>query len=85
MTKNLIQHIEGLEVTQGEGLGGPLRRCFPGSGVSFATAGWGEGKASAPQSDWNPRRFGANPPVALVNLQNEAALTVLSACGIPPL
>ena len=59
MTKNLIQHIEGLEVTQGEG------------------------KASAPQSDWNPRRFGANPPVALVNLQSEAALTVLSSrtCG----
>ncbi len=48
-------------------------------------AGWGEGKASAPQSDWKPRRFGASPPDALVNLQSEAALTVLSACGVPPM
>ena len=48
-------------------------------------AGWGEGKASAPQSDWKPHRFGASPPDALVNLQSEAALTVLSACGVPPM
>ena len=48
-------------------------------------AGWGEGQASAPQSDWNPRRFGADPPSALVDLQSEAALSVLSACGVPPM
>ena len=48
-------------------------------------AGWGEGKPSAPQSDWKPRRFGADPPDALVNLQSEAAMTVLSACGVPPM
>ena len=27
-------------------------------------AGWGEGKASAPMSDWKPQRLGPNPPAA---------------------
>ena len=46
-------------------------------------AGWGEGKASAPQADWQPRRFGANPPAALGTLRDAASLAVLDACGVP--
>ena len=53
--------------------------------METTAAGWDEGKASAPQVDWKPRRFGADPPDALVNLKSEAALTVLSACGVPPM
>ena len=47
------------------------------------SAGWGEGRASAPQADWQARRFGANPPATLGVLRDAASLAVLDACGVP--
>ena len=47
------------------------------------SGGWGEGKASAPQRDWMPSRFGANPPEALKALRSDAGEAVLVACGVP--
>ena len=46
-------------------------------------AGWGEGKAAAPLGDWQPHRFGANPPAALGTLRDAASMAVLDACGVP--
>ena len=46
-------------------------------------AGWGEGKSAAPLGDWQPRRFGANPPAALGTLRDAASMAVLDACGVP--
>lgn len=46
-------------------------------------AGWGEGKAAAPLSDYQPKRFGAAPPASLPSLRTEAGMSVLSACGVP--
>ena len=46
-------------------------------------AAWGEGRAAAPQGDWTPRRFGANPPATLPSLRTDAALSVLAACQVP--
>lgn len=46
-------------------------------------AGGGEGKMAAPQSDWKAHRFGASPPDSLPSLRSDAALSVLSACGVP--
>ncbi len=51
--------------------------------VETTSAGWGEGKAAAPQADWKSRRFGADPPVSLPPLRDGAALAVLDACGVP--
>ena len=45
--------------------------------------GAGEGKMAAPQSDWKAHRFGAAPPASLPSLRSDAALSVLSACGVP--
>ena len=47
------------------------------------SAGWGEGKAAAPQADYRPQRFGADPPATLPSLRTEASMSVLSACGVP--
>ena len=47
------------------------------------SAGYGEGRQAAPQEDFKPRRFGANPPATLPSLRTEAGLSVLSACGVP--
>ena len=47
------------------------------------SAGMGEGRASAPISDWKPQRLGANPPDVLRGLRSEAGMSVLSACGVP--
>ena len=33
--------------------------------VETTNAGWGEGKASAPQGDWTPKRYGPMPPAPL--------------------
>ena len=47
------------------------------------SAGWGEGRGAAPQADWQPRRFGANPPAVLPGLRADVFGAVLSACGVP--
>ena len=46
-------------------------------------AGWGDGKMSAPQADWQPRRLGANPPPVLSALRMDATAGILGACGVP--
>ena len=52
--------------------------------VETTSAGWGEGKGGAPQADWKPRRFGADPPAALATLRGDAYEAVCAACGLPP-
>ena len=37
-----------------------------------------------PDSDWKPRRVGADPPASLAELRTGAALSVYGACGVPP-
>ena len=51
--------------------------------VETTQAGFGEGRVNAPSSDWTARRFGANPPAVLPTLRSDAAMSVLSACGVP--
>ena len=51
--------------------------------VETTSAGWGEGRPAAPQSDYKPQRIGANVPESSVSLRSGAALSVLSACGVP--
>ena len=46
-------------------------------------AGWGEGRASAPQADYKPQRLGAHPPDVLRGLRSDAGMSVLSACSVP--
>lgn len=52
--------------------------------VETTSAGYGEGRAAAPSEDWRPRRLGANPPAAMVELRRAVEESVLSVCGIPP-
>ena len=52
--------------------------------VETTAAGYGEGKAAAPQSDWKAQRMGANPPQTLNELRGAAGADVLAACGVPP-
>ncbi len=52
--------------------------------VDTAASGWGEGRAAAPQGDWKQQRIGADPPASVVSLRSDAAMAVLSACGVPP-
>ena len=44
-------------------------------------AGWGEGKASAPMSDWKPHRLGPAPPDAMVSVAKDAFARMVAACG----
>ena len=52
--------------------------------VETTSNAWGEGRAGAPQSDWMPRRIGANPPPSLIALRENAAGYLLAAAGISP-
>ena len=45
--------------------------------------GWGEGRASAPQRDWQTARIGADPPTTVATLRSDTAMAVLDACGVP--
>ena len=51
--------------------------------VETTAAGWGEGRTAAPMNDYKPQRIGADIPVSSVSLRSDAALSVLSACGVP--
>ena len=51
--------------------------------VETVASAWGEGRAAAPQSDWQPKRLGADPPQTLHELRGATNLDVLQACGIP--
>ena len=51
--------------------------------VETTAAGFGEGRGGAPQTDWKPNRFGANPPAPLEALRSSVGMAVLSACGVP--
>ena len=52
--------------------------------VETTNAGWGEGKASAPQGDWTPKRYGPMPPAPLIELSEQAHGMMLAASGLPP-
>ena len=52
--------------------------------IETVAAGWGEGKAAAPQSDWKQHRLGPNPPAELVELADAAFGRVLASCGCSP-
>lgn len=52
--------------------------------VETTTAGWGDGRAAAPMSDWSQKRIGGNPPEVLNELRSAAAVSVMAACGVPP-
>ena len=52
--------------------------------VETTAAGWSEGKAAAPQSDWKQQRIGPDPPAEFCDLRESAAQSVLAAHGIQP-
>ena len=52
--------------------------------VETTSAGFGEGRAAAPQAAWQVKRLGANPPQTLNELRGAAGVDVLAACGVPP-
>ena len=52
--------------------------------LETTAAGYGEGRAAAPTSDWKAQRLGADPPETLAKLRAEGSMALLSACGVPP-
>ena len=52
--------------------------------VETTAAGFGEGRAAAPQKDWVGSRLGPSPPAALVEVAEQSFARMLSACGVPP-
>ena len=52
--------------------------------VESSAAGWaGDAAQGAPKGDWLSRRFGPNPPPALIAQAELASREVFAACGIP--
>ena len=51
--------------------------------LESTASGWDEDVRAAPKRDWQPQRFGADPPEHLVDLRSQAAQAVLAACGVP--
>ena len=52
--------------------------------VETAAAGWGEGRAAAPQRDWVASRLGPMPPESMATIRLDSFNAVLAACGTPP-
>lgn len=52
--------------------------------VESTASGWGEGRLSAPRSDYRLQRLGSDPPATLETLRGSLGLSIMSACGIPP-
>ena len=51
--------------------------------VETSAGGWGD-QGSKPKRDFEPTRFGVSPPLPLVSLRNDVAVSVLACCLIPP-
>ena len=52
--------------------------------METTSGGWGDpGRAVSPGKDLTPQRLGANPPIGLVKLHEQASAEVLGACGVP--
>jgi len=52
--------------------------------VETVMAGWAEGRAAAPQKDWQQNRLGPIPPDSMVNVSKDAFARMLAACGCSP-
>ena len=52
--------------------------------VETVAAGWGEGRAAAPMSDWKSSRLGPNFPQSMATVQSQSFIAVLAATGTPP-
>ena len=52
--------------------------------VETSAAGWAEGRAAAPQRDWQAARLGPMPPESMATIRKDAFEAVLAACGTPP-
>ena len=52
--------------------------------VETTAAGFGEGRAAAPQRDWVASRLGPQPPETLAKIADQAFMRMLAACGCPP-
>ncbi len=51
--------------------------------VETTSGGWGDGRVAAPQADWGQKRIGPDPPATLGTIRNDAAASVMAACGVP--
>ena len=49
--------------------------------VETTSAGYGEGRASAPQKDWVAERLGPDTPAAVVEAARDAFARMVAACG----
>ena len=78
--------IEGLNDRDTQELENDIKALSGGTAmVPTMRRGFGEGAAGAPASaDWKPNRIGPNPPPGEVELRNDVARSILSACGVPP-
>jgi len=52
--------------------------------VESTRGGWGDGRQSAPQRDWQQQRIGPDTPDADVRLRAELERGVYAASGVPP-
>lgn len=52
--------------------------------LESTASGYGEGRANAPQRDWDPRYLHPSPTESMVRLADSAFGRVLAACGTPP-
>ena len=52
--------------------------------VETTAAGFDQGRAAAPQKDWQANRLGPSPPQAMVQLSDMAFARMLAACGCSP-
>lgn len=74
-----VPHDRSLDTFKADIKGAKGRTVF----AETTSAGWGEGKASAPHRDYQPSRIGADPPEALRHIRRDVFEAVLAACGVP--
>ena len=66
-------------------LRGDIKKARGGTVIAETTAaGYGEGKMAAPQSDWIPRRIGANFPQPNIQLRMDLEACILAIHGVSP-
>ena len=77
---------DGVPQAQVDGMARTLRMVKGGANVVSETtaAGFGQGKASAPQRDWMPTQVGADHKVGNVQMRSEVESSIASVYGVSP-
>ena len=75
--------LAGLQQDASDTLRNDLKTLKGNTALVPDVSGFGDGRTASPHTSWQARRLGMNPGAPLVDLRDQAAQSIIAACGVP--